>query len=95
MKQRFIVLVDDATPEQQNAVTLFLKGKVGYWHHFSDSWLVTTSDPTWSPAKLRDEVRRVVPGPSILVLKVDTPKGWSGFGAKGMFDWLHSTWSKE
>jgi hypothetical protein len=95
MKQRFVVLVDDATPVQQNSVTLFLKGKFGYWHHFSDAWLVTSSSGDWTAARLRDELKNVVPGPSVLVLKVDSPNGWAAFGTKGVFQWLHSTWSTE
>ena len=95
MKQRFVILVDDATPEQQNAVTLYLKDKVGYWHHFSDAWLVTTVSEGWSVTKFRDELRNVVKGPGVLVLKIDSPKGWAAFGAKGVFAWLHSTWSTE
>jgi hypothetical protein len=95
MKQRFVILVDDATPAQQNAVTLFLKGKVGYWHHFSDAWLVASNSGEWTAAKLRDELTKVVSGPSVLVLKIDSPKGWAAFGTKGIFAWLHSTWSTD
>lgn len=95
MTQRFVILVDDATAGQQNAVTLFLKGKFAYWHHFSDSWLVTTSNEEWTAAKLRDEIKEVVPGPNFLVLRVDAPKGWAAYGTKGMFEWLHNVWSKD
>lgn len=95
MKQRFVILVDDATPEQQNAVTLFLKGKFGYWHHFSDAWLVTTTRDEWNAKTIRDAVQKAVVGPNILVLKVDAPKGWAAYGTEGIFQWLHSTWSTD
>ena len=96
MKKRFIILVDDATREQQNAVTLFFKGKFGYWHHFSDAWLVSTTRDEWTTAKIRDELKSVVPGPNILVLEIEAPNAWAGFGKKGMFDWFReASWSSD
>jgi hypothetical protein len=95
MKRRFVILADDATPAQQNVITLYLKDKFAYWHRFSDSWLITTSREDWTATKIRDELKTLATGLNVLVLRVDAPKGWAAFGAKGMFEWLHSTWSTE
>jgi hypothetical protein len=39
----------------------------------------------------RDQVRKRVRTGEVLVMQV-SPTGWSGFGPKGQFRWLHTSW---
>lgn len=92
MKNRFVLMIDEATKEQQDIVTEFFRDKTGYWHWFKDSWLITDVSGEWSVAKIRDKVQELVPGVSTLVLKVDSGESWAAYGQISRFDWLHKTW---
>lgn len=93
--RHFIMLVDDATVAQQNAVTKSFHGKQqGYWHFFSDAWLLIDPTDSLTVDGLRDHLKAVVPGATTLVLPIDNPKTWSGFGKTNDFKWLHESWSK-
>jgi hypothetical protein len=89
MKRLFVVSVDaDATVDQRNAFTLFLKeAKVGYWHHLTYCWLVHDSGGIWKAATLRDKAMEIFPGVHCLVLNV-RPKDWSSLLPSGGSEWL-------
>lgn len=96
MNKRFIVLVDDATPDEQNTVTEhFRASPYGFWHRFSDGWLITdrTGENKVTAAGLRDELKRLVPGKTTLVVQMDNPTGWAGFGQTEAFQWLNEVWN--
>jgi len=96
MKRRFIICVDDSSKEQQDALTQFLKDKkVGYWHWFSDVWLMTDPQRKWTASQLRNELESLLPAAHKLILQIDGESTWSGFGKTKMFDWLKQTWSKD
>jgi len=93
MKQRFVVLADEISKEQQDVITAFFKEQpTGYWHWFKDSWLIIDISNVWSVAKIRDKIQELVPGVNVLVLKVESGTDWAGFGRKDKFEWLHETW---
>lgn len=94
MTKRFVILVDDATLIQQDKITAFLKGRFGWWHHFSDVWLATSQDE-WTASKLRDELRKAVPDAALLVFQVDAGHRWAGTGPSKMFPWIKSTWQRK
>lgn len=94
MRRSFVLLVDDATGEQQNAVTDFVKGKCAYWHHFSDAWLLSVVNEEWTAKEIRDKLHEIVPGANVLVLPVEAKRQWAGRGPEKMFNWLKSTWTK-
>ncbi len=94
MKKRFILVIDNPTKEQQNAVTQFFKNQLGYWHWFSDVWLLTDSSNTWTAVSLRDKVKELVPGARLLVFMVESNHTWAAFGKEGMFNWLDKTWKR-
>lgn len=88
-----MVAVDDATTAQQNAVTEYFRTtKYGFWHYLSDLWLVTDVSNTLTAATLRDKLKDLVPGATTLVIQLDQPKDWAGFGQSNVFDWFKSTW---
>lgn len=92
MKRRFVLIIDNATKEQQNVVTNYFKEMLGYWHWFSDAWLLTDANSQWSVASIRDKVQELIPGVDMIVLRVESDNDWAGFGQKNKFEWLHSTW---
>ena len=93
MKRRFIILVDDATSDEQNRLTDFLRKRpMVFWHYFSDSWLVVDTDAQWSTATLRDQLVKLLPGKMVMVLHVDNGTTWAAFGAVKNFDWIQSDW---
>ena len=95
MKKRFILVIDNPTKEQQNAVTNFFKSRLlGYWHWFSDVWLLTDITNTWTVTSLRDKVQELIPEVEMIVLTVGSDSTWAGFGKKTKFKWLHNTWKR-
>lgn len=96
MKRRFVICVDDSTGTQQDTLTKYFKdsGKVGYWHWFSDMWLLTDPNRHWTANSLRDKVKELLPGTHIMIVQIDGDNTWSGFGSTKMFDWMNDTWSE-
>jgi hypothetical protein len=94
MIRRFIMMVDDATAQQQDAVTKYLKTTDhGFWHYFSDCWLITDHSDTLTCDVLRDEVNRIMPGKTTLVVQMDNPTQWAGFGQTEHFKWVNEVWN--
>ena len=95
-KNRFAVIVDDSTREQQNIITEFLRGQeCSFWHYLSDVWLVYEIGKDWSAVILRDKLHEIMPTKTALVLKVPSGSGWAGFGPANVFKWVRESWSKE
>lgn len=94
MKVRFIVVIDDATTEQQNSVTNYFKDTqaVGYWHWYSDVWLVTDPNQQFTPESLRLALDGILPDSYKMVLKIQSGYDWSAFGDTESFKWMHETW---
>lgn len=94
MKNRYVILADEISKEQQNIVTNYFKEQpsIGYWHWFKDCWLLTDVSDLWNVSKLRDKVRELVQGVDILVIRVESGNEWAAFGKKETFKWLHETW---
>ena len=93
--RRFLLIVDDATPEQQDAISNYLQNsQQGYWHRFTDVWLIADPTDTLVSSAIRDAMRNVVPKAHMLIFKIDDPNGWSAFGKKGDFEWLKTEWIK-
>ncbi|HPQ43897.1 MAG TPA: hypothetical protein PKZ42_06670 [Syntrophales bacterium] len=91
-KKRFILVIDNATEIQQNTVSNYFKDHMGYWHWFSDAWLLTDSTNTWNVASIRDKVQELIPDVDMIVLAIESNTDWAGFGQTKKFEWLHDTW---
>jgi hypothetical protein len=94
MKRRYVICIDDATAEQENKVTAFLKeNKVGWWHWIKNIWLVYDNTDKWPTAgTLRAQITSAVPGPTFLIILLDEGNGWSGYGPPKMYEWIHKNW---
>ena len=95
MKGRYVVCIDDTTVEQQNKVTKYFKelDNVGYWHWYSDLWLVTDPGDQLSTEKIRQGLDALLPDANKIVIEVESGYAWSIFGKEDSFKWLHETWS--
>lgn len=98
MTKRFIVLLGSTTKAQNQEFVSFLsENHLGWWHYFSDSWLLISKLGKISSEEIRDKVKEIYPGVNNLVLEFysegDT---WAGFGPsnekQNMFKWLHKNW---
>jgi hypothetical protein len=96
LKNRFIIIVDDASREQQNTVTEFLRGqKCGYWHYFSDVWFLYETNKQWSAVSLRNKLMEILPGRTAIVLKIQDGTRWAAFGQPNIFTWVKESWTKD
>ncbi len=94
MTSRFVAIVDDATKEQQDIVTNWLRTTpLGFWHYLSDIWLIADWQDKYTTASLRDQLKVLLPGKITLVMKVEDPSAWAALGPTENFKWLHSTWA--
>jgi hypothetical protein len=96
MRRHFIIVVNDATAEQQNAVTNHFTNRngIGYWHWYSDMWLLIDSTNFWNAETLRDKLNELLPANHKFVCEVRYPANWAAFGNPDTFPWLHNEWSK-
>ena len=93
MKNRFILVINDTTKEQQDTITCFFKDAgQGYWHWFSDLWLLTDSSDTWTLITIREKVRELIPSGSFLVFSVENGKEIAGYCPREMIEWITKDW---
>jgi hypothetical protein len=96
MKHRYIVCIDNSTPEQEKAFIAFLEEKgMGWWHHLKNTWLLykTTNSPN-ELILIRDSVVRIFKNANNMVFYLAKGEGtWAGFGPSGedrnMFKWIN------
>ncbi|MGC2423441.1 MAG: hypothetical protein WA666_03690 [Nitrospirota bacterium] len=90
-----MIVVDNATAEQQNKLTEYLKINFGYWHWFSDLWFVVDATGNWTVVTLRDKISEILPNAHTMVMQAfGDPTAWAGFGKSEMATWMHETWEK-
>jgi hypothetical protein len=101
MKRRYIVLLDEATKEQDDQLRNYIKENgLGWWHWLSNSWLLSDPRGTLSASEIRDKINEIYDGVHTIVIELykggDT---WAGFGPKtekkDMFRWFHETWKAD
>jgi hypothetical protein len=95
---RFIVLHNPGTEQQDNAFAAWIESKGwGWWHWLAGSWLLV--GPTdLRTEEVRDGANQAYPGVYKLVMRLTgNPPDWAAFGLIGpphpnMFAWLDTTW---
>jgi len=95
MFRYFTVATDGLTDEQNRALAEAWK-PYGWWHWLPNFWLIKDSTGVLSAHVLRDEILRVAPTTTAMVLEVE-PKDWGGmFPEVGpQRDWLRDHWPPE
>lgn len=98
MKKRFVVALDSAIKEQDEAFKEYVRSRgLGWWHWLTNLWLLTDASGQLTASEIRDVLTEIYPRVHALVLELrgddDT---WSGIGPKtekrNMFKWLHKNW---
>ncbi|MEO8465821.1 MAG: hypothetical protein ABI640_10820 [Gammaproteobacteria bacterium] len=96
MSRRFVLLVDEATAQEQDTVTKHLQTTpYGFWHHLSDAWLMTDRTDKLTTVELRDQIHRLLPGKTILAVRMDDPNIWAAIGHAEQFKWLNEAWNRD
>ncbi len=99
---RFIIATNNATAEQRNAITDFVKEKGwAFWHHFEDFWMVVTDDYSHMTSKqLFNELTDIpVIGKQFYIIVIrmagqDQPMTHFGFGPPKGWEWTAKCWSR-
>lgn len=95
MGKMFIIATKNATKQQQREIADLLKGMgVGWWHHFPNTWLVSTGSSHLTPTQLRDAIKTMSPAPTHYVLEVNKNVSWAGFAAPTSHAWIKAQWKK-
>ena len=96
MSSRFVLVVDSASQDEQDKISIYLQTEksVGYWHWFRDLWLITDPTGKWSVSSIRDKVREILPNKHTIVFQVESGTNWAGFGINERFKWLLDYWNK-
>jgi hypothetical protein len=98
--RRFVVMSDELTSEQVHKVIAFFRESgSGWWHYFTNVWLVDTDDENLSVTSIRDKLTdEIAPKANCIVMEVHGAVNWAGFGPAGkernMFSWLQANWDK-
>jgi len=93
MTKRFAAVVDDSTPTQQNAISEWVRDAgFGFWHYYSDLWLLVDWSNGHTTSSIRDKLRDLTSGASNIVIQVQHPDDWAAFGNKESFEWLNTVW---
>jgi hypothetical protein len=91
---KFVVLVDEATTSQRDAITSAIKDEgVAWWHWIQYAWLVKDRTER-DPAFWRELVKAAAPGVRVVILQVD-PINWGCWMPSDAHKWLRETWTTE
>jgi hypothetical protein len=93
----YLILLDQATAEQIDAVHALMKENAnGWWHHFSDAWIVFGK----SSSEWRDIVSKCIEEGSASVLVIALPKdkasrsyAYYGTEVDKRIEWLKSNYN--
>jgi hypothetical protein len=94
----FVVGIEPITTEQEKSFIEYISAKqMGWWHWIPNFWLILGLN-TPSCSEIRDELHRLAPSETIMVVEV-SPVSWAGYGPnageKNMFPWFAENWDKK
>lgn len=93
MTKRLVVITDDASKADRQAITDAIKGAgVAWWHWFQPAWLIKDRQDR-STKWWRDLLTKAA-DTHLLILEVSDEADWSGLGKKSHFAWMHTTWDE-
>ena len=100
--RRFVVSVNDETSEDVSRIMDYAEKKnFGWWHWFSNFWLMTSYDATSSVGEIRDMLVELTKNKWVIVIEVNSID-WANYGPQGKDEdnrniskWLHEEWTQE
>jgi len=92
MAKKIILIIPNATAEQQLAVnSRFPVNRAAWWHRSPDVWLLYIAQDL-TVQNLRDEIKQLIPGAYCLVFEIAPGAPWCGWGPNEWRDWLQQFW---
>jgi hypothetical protein len=83
MKRRFAVAVENMTLTEDTAFVEWIRTKnLGWWHWIPGFWLITTKSGGVSTEDIRNQLRKITGRKDIMVLEIQKPMTWSGYGPR-------------
>ncbi len=95
MINRFIIALDNARPDQQDAVTRFLKEHdFEFWHWIEDLWLLSNVSIGVTPQTLWEELNAIpaLTGQDMVILAFNSGISHWGQLPKSSWNWLAQNW---
>ena len=96
MPKGFIVITDNASRKQQDAIRELVKS-MPWWHQTPQAWLLVDRSDTITPSHLREAIMRVCPTLSFLVFAArmgEPHEAWTGFAPPDWFEWFEKCWKE-
>ena len=96
MKRRFIVIINDASNTEQDVVTAHFRGVpgIGFWHWFSDVWLIVDTTNKLNAENLRNRLNELLPNSHKIVINAENVNNWAAYGRTENFQWFRDEWDK-
>ncbi|MEP0712983.1 hypothetical protein [Algoriphagus sp.] len=101
MKKRFIICLNESTPEQEKVFIEYIKSqKLGWWHWLTNIWLISDRNGKLDCEIIRDKAMEVFAQEYVIVIELSSNHDtWAGYGPssdkKNMFKWLEENWEKQ
>jgi hypothetical protein len=93
MTKRFVISVDNVNAQQQDVISNWLRSThLGFWHQLSHVWLIVDLGDVYTVGTMREQIARLIPGVAMIVVGVERPTDWAGFGLTQQFDWMRKVW---
>src|SRR5512135_2853599 len=95
MNNRFVIALDNGTPEQQDAITRFLdKRKFEFWHWIEDLWLLSNVPLGITPRNLWEELNALpeLTGQDMVVMMFNSGIAHWGQLPQSAWHWLSENW---
>jgi hypothetical protein len=93
MSKGFALMTQDATTAEQLAITDHFKAKGwGWWHWFTQGWLLVDGTGQSSVANVRDEINQICPDLRHFVFEVVPGSAWAGLAPTEWAEWFTANW---
>ena len=100
MTRKFVVGIDEETPEDVSSFLNYIKQqRFGWWHWIDNTWLLTTYNEQVTVVEIRDRLREITGKKTVVVIEVKSV-AWATYGPMGEGDsknisrWIRDYWSK-
>ncbi len=97
MSQKFLIAIDEGSPRQNDAITLYLRGKGWHvWHWLANLWLLSGVPDEETPRSLYSELVDIptLGGLGMLVMKIDGESLYYGGINPDAWSWLRQEWGR-
>lgn len=100
MRKKFIIGLDKNDGNLDKKFVEYINGfGAGYWHWFSDLWLIDDTKGNLSMILIRDKLKELKPKIYTMVFEIPGEcNQWAGLAptgeGKNYFKWMHENWDK-